>query len=409
MAIASGIDTIVSYKKQSAQGTKAIASSAQSLRRVESSLQLAKDTYQSREKVSHQQIVDMRHGTRRVVGAINGELSPGTYADFMGSLLRKDFVAGATTGAITDVAAAAGPPGTFTRVTGSYLADGIKCGDVVQWSGWATATENNGVNYRITNLTATVMTVGTATTGASGGDEVVGAESAGASVTCTVVGKKTYMPTTGFTTDWYTIEHWYPGVTLSEQFYDVQVSGMRLTLPATGMATVGFDFVGLNMARATSLYFTSPTAATSTGIEAAVNGYIRVAGSDQGVITGATINAVRTLTGTPVVGSNYMPGLSSSQLVVAGQITAQLESGALRDLFVDETETVINLMLKTGSSTSADFLGLTMSRVKFGGAAKDDPEGPVIQTLPFQALIDTAGGSGTDTENSTLVIQDSTL
>lgn len=407
MAIESGIQTVVAIKKQSAQGTIASASGAQVLRRVNAGLNLQKDTYQSAEKVDHQQVVDMRHGVKRVTGPLGGELSPATYKLLMQSLLRQDFAAGATTGAIATVTAAAGPPGTFTRSSGSFLTDGFKVGDVVRWTGWATATDNNNRNYRITALTATVMTVGTAASGASGGVEEVGAEAAGASVTCTVVGKKTHAPATGHTTDWYTVEKWMPTVSLSERFVDCQVDSMRVSLPATGLATVEFTFVGLDMERGASLYFTSPTAATSTGLTAAVNGFIRVNAADQGVITAAEITVRRAIGGEPVVGSNTLPGLFSGPTVVEGQLTAQLESGALRDLFIDETEFDIALMLTASSGIAADCLNFVMPRCKLRGADKNDPDTAIIQTLPFQALYNAAGGAGVSTEQTTISIQDS--
>lgn len=409
MTIASGVQTILGIKKETTPGTIAGTSGAQLLRRTTATLEMTKDTYESQEKVSHFQVTDFRHGVRRISGTIDGELSPGTYELFMAAALRQDFASGATTGAITTVTAAAGPPGTFTRSGGSFLTDGFKVGDIVRWTGWATATGNNGRNYRITTLTATVMTVGTATTGASGGDEEVDAEAAGASVTCTVVGQKSFIPTASHTSDSFTIEKWYPDIAQSERFVGCRVASMRLSLPATGLATVSFGIVGTSLETGTSVYFTSPTAATSTGLTAAVNGRIRAGGADVGVITGAELTLDLGIGGDPVVGSNTVPGLFYGRSRVNGQLTAFFENATLRDLFINETEAAIQILLTTSSATNADFLAINVNRVKFGGASKSDPDNAIVQTLPFTALLDTAGGSGTDTDESTLVLQDSTL
>jgi hypothetical protein len=58
------------------------------LRRVSSTLNLVKDTYQSAEVRTDRQIVDFRHGVKRVTGMISGEWSPGTYWDFMEAVCR---------------------------------------------------------------------------------------------------------------------------------------------------------------------------------------------------------------------------------------------------------------------------------------------------------------------------------
>ena len=249
MAIAAGVNKSVRIKKEATFGTAPGATGAALLCRVTSQIDLVKDTYESQQIVSTFQRSDFRHGTRRVEGSLDDELSPGTHALMMAAAMRKDFVAGATTGAIITVAAVAGPPGTFTRSSGSFLTDGFKVGDIVRWTGWATTgAGNNARNYRITVLTATVMTV----TGLL--DEIVGAKVAGDSVTCTVVGKKTFTPTTGHTNDSFSIEHWHSDVSLSELFRGCRVRSMGLRLPASGLSTVSFGVLGQDVTTAASAY-----------------------------------------------------------------------------------------------------------------------------------------------------------
>ena len=83
MTIAAGVAKQLRYKVEATFGTAPGASGAQVLRRVNSNLDLSKDTYQSAEIRTDYQIADMRHGVRRVGGNIKGEISPGTYKDFM--------------------------------------------------------------------------------------------------------------------------------------------------------------------------------------------------------------------------------------------------------------------------------------------------------------------------------------
>jgi hypothetical protein len=52
-------------------------------------------------------------------------------------------------------------------------------------------------------------------------------------------------------------------------------------------------------------------------------------------------------------------------------------------------------------------VSFVLPRVKLGSADIDDGEKNLSQTLSFTALYNSAGGAGTSSEQSTLVIQDS--
>lgn len=82
----------------------------------------------------------------------------------------------------------------------------------------------------------------------------------------------------------------------------------------------------------------------------------------------------------------------------------------MRDLFINETEAALTAVFTTANTATADFIAITMSRIKTGGASKDDGEKGIIQTIPFTALLDTAGGTATTltTLKTTISIQDST-
>ena len=314
------------------------------------------------------------------------------------------FVTGVNTTALTNVTAAAGPPGTFTRAAGSYLTDGLKVGDVGRWTGWTTTgTNNNSRNYRITVLTATVMTV----TGLL--DEVVAAKASGDSVTFTVTGKKTHIPATAHTNDSYTIEHNFPDIVQSEQFLGCKFGGMQIKLPATGLATVSFPVTGQDIVTSTAAYFITPTAAGTQGIAAAVNGSLRIGGVDVATVTGVDINLDLGLFTEPVVGSNKVPSIDPARSRVSGQLTAMFEDGVMRDAFKDETEIGLTVVLELSTSIAAEFIAFNMPRIKLGAADKDDGEKNLIQTLPFEALFNSAGGSGIATEKTSLSVQDSTI
>lgn len=408
MNIAVGISKVIALKQETTNGTAAGPTGAQYLRRVTSQFDLSKATYASNEILTSQQIRDFRHGVRTVQGSLNGELSPGAYPLLIGSILRRDFTTGATTGALTNVTAAAGPPGTFTRAAGSFLTDGFKVNDVVRWSGWATggSTANNARNYRITALTATVMTVGTATTGATGQAEAVIAQAAGDSVTCSVVGKKTFVPQSGHTNTAFTVEHWFPDVPASEYFVGCKPGTIGLNLPPTGLSTINIGMTGMNMVTNTTQYFTSPTAISSGAILASANGVLRVNGVDIATVTGLTVNINANLSTEAVVGSNFTPDVFRGKVMVSGQFTALFDSVAIRDYFVNETEISIAFLATGSNAINADFINIVLPRLKVGSAGKSDGERGIVGTYSFQALENFAGGAGINSEATTISIQD---
>ena len=413
MTNATGLFKQVRYKAETTFGTIAAASGAQLLRRVSSNLSLKKQTYRSNEIQPDRQVRDFRHGVRSVGGSINGELSPATYKDFFAALLAAtSFTAGVTTGALTTVAAASGTPGTMTRSAGSWITDGFKVGDVVQQTGWTTTGTNNNSRYwRVVALTATVMSLEdlSATT------STVATKVAGDSVTTTVVGKKCLTPLAGSLADTsFSIEHYFSDTAHTEVFTGCKISQAAISLPATGISTCNFSVMGQNIQTDTQSvsplsapYFTSPTAVTTNGVLAAVNGLLRVAGTDVAYITGATININGNYSSDPVVGSNAIAGVFPGILDVNGSLTALFPDTSLRDLFLNETTGAIDLYLTTNNNINADFVHFSMPLVKLSTADKDDTAGSIKQTLNFQALNNTTGGTGTTTDSATLIIQDS--
>lgn len=401
MGTASGIYKQVKYKVESVYGTVPSAASSQALRRVTSSLDLTKDTYQSNEIRPDFQVADYRHGIRKVGGSINGELSAKTYADFMAAALKKDFVAiTAITGASITIAGSAGA-WTITRASGSYLTDGVKIGDVIRLSAGAFNAANLAKNIMVTNVTALVIT------GLVLNASVLVAEGPIATSTVTVYGKKTLIPQTGHTDKSFSIEHWYPDVPTSETFSGCKVSKIGLSLPPTGMATCAVEFMGKDVTTSASEYFTTPTAITTTGTMAAVNGVLRVGGATVANVTGLTIDIASAQSGEPTVGSNTVAFQAAGRVIVTGQITATFDSTTLRDAFHDETEISLYAVFTADNSAASDFIGFSIPRIKVGGASKDDGEKTITQTFPFQALLNTSGGAALSTDLTTISIQDS--
>ena len=400
MATASGINKVVSYKKETSFGTlPSPTTGGQTLRRVSSTFNLTKETYQSEEIRTDYQLVDFRHGVRAVEGSISGELSAGTYADFLASALARNWTAATPSALGSTTIASVGGTYTITRTTGSWLTDTVRVGNVIRLTGFATA--NNNVNLLVIALTATVATV-VALNGIKLTNETVASGG-----TYKVQGKTTYAPTTGHTDDSYTFEEWYADIGQSEVTVGNKVNTVGIALPATGLTTVDLSFMGQDLKqRGVSQFFTSPTAQNSNGIFAAVNGALIVNGAPVALVTGANININRNMTSEAVVGSNIKTEIYEGRIIVDGDFTTLYQDGTFAGYFDEETEISLVVALTANSLPNSEFMSFTIPRLKLSTDTKDDGEKGIVSSNSFQAL---KGFGANGFEATTLMIQDSTL
>jgi hypothetical protein len=402
MGQASGVYKVVSYK--SANGTAGIAaagSGAKQLRRVTAMVDLNKDTYGSNEVRSDLQRSDFRHGVRRAVAKISGELSPGTYADFMAGSCKRDFAAVAAITGLTITITGTGPIYTVARSAGSWLTSGLKIGMVFRFTAGSFTAGNSNKNLVVAAMTALNLSVYVLNNSGLANDTSI------ATATVTPTGKSTYIPLSGHIEKFFSIEEWYPEVPFSGTGYDLRVSNMQLDLPPSGLATVGFDLMGVDVVENTTQRFTTPTALGTAGITAAVNGVLLYQGAAVAVITAMSMQAASTYTGDPVVGSNIIPSLTPGKVLVNGSISVKFTDTAFRSAFTNETEVALAVALSSDNAAGSEFISFVLSRVKLGGNTRDDGEKEIIQTVPFEALLNSAGGASAATEATTLLIQDS--
>lgn len=407
MTIPTGVQTQVAFKEESSFGVAAGTGSGQLLRRVSFDLDKSKDTYESDEIISTYQVSDFRHGMVKIAGTLKGRLSPGSYKTFMAHGLRRDFTAGASGTATTYAAVSAAG---FTDSANGFLSAGFKVGDVV-----ATGTGtngftgsnigNNGRYYGIVSLTTGSMGV----VNLDGSAATIASDAAGESVVISVVGKKTYVPSTGHTNKSSTIEKLLGTATpISELYLGCKVNTIDVTLPATGLNGIDFGFMGQSRAAlGTAGYFASPSAASTTGLTAAVNGVVIYQGAVVGLLTGLNFKVDGGMSTGAVVGSNQTPDVFVGRVKVSGQFTAYLQDSTFIAAFDNESEVSISAILTVDNTASPKFVAFTLPRVKLGGATKSDSEGPIIITSPFTALYNANGGASTNSEQTTISVQDS--
>lgn len=403
MAIGLGVVKQTRFKRQTAKGTLAGASLGQILRRESSTFELAKETYTTESEItSTQQLVSSRHGVKTVNGSISGILSPLTYSDMLSAVLRRDFTAVTAITGLSITIAGSGPTYTITRSAGDFLTGGIKVGQVIRLSAGAFNAANLLKNILVTAVTATVIT------GMPVNGVAMVAEGPIATSTVTVIGKVTYTPTTGHTNVYYTVEEWYSDVPYSERNQDVKISSVDLSLPGSGNAKISMSAVGLDQTGSGTVYYTSPTAETSSGALVAASGLLLVNGAAQAIVTDLSI----TINGNEqpadgVVGTNIRPDIFRGKVMVTGSFTAYFDSATIPDLFRNETVTSLVSVLTDGSSGTAEFISISIPRMDLNTSSPDDGETGLKRTYSFVAEYNSAGGASLANEQTTLYIQDS--
>jgi hypothetical protein len=399
--IGTGINKSTRYKAQTLFGTPPGTTGAQVLRRVSAAGNLKKEAYESGELLSHYQTNDYRHGVKSADYPYQGELSPGTFKDFFAAAVRRAYAAVTAIAGASITIAGAGPTFTVTRSAGSFLTDGIKAGQVVKLTAGAFNAANLNKNLLVLSMTATVLTV-MPLNGAA-----LVAEGPIASATLSVPGKVTYAPAAGHTDNIFTFEDWHADLSLSERFDDCKLNQLDIQVPASGIITVGMQFLGSDMTPSGSQYFTSPSAETTTGLCASSTGRIVGGGSQLAIVTGLNCSIKGNMSGEACAGSDKYADITEGNIIVDGQMTVLFESATQRDWFINETEVALVAAMAVSPAAAADFVGLVLPRVKFGAADKDDGNKALVRTMPFRALFNAAGGVGTSSEQTSVAFQDS--
>jgi hypothetical protein len=402
--LAKGVNKKIAYRKESAWGTIAADGvAAKQLRRVTSQFNQTAETLQSAEIRQDYQIADYRLGSLSTEGSLNGELSPGTYSDFFAAALAKDFVAGGTTTGASLTIATSGSFYTITRAAGSWLTDGFYVGNVIRLSGAGFAPANVGKNIQILSITALVLTVRTFDANTLTPEGPIAA--AGAAV----VGKQTFAPLTGHTSDSFTVEEFYGGgVNVSEVHAGNKVGSIAVQLPASGFCTVDVSFMGKGMMKTgNTQHFATATAASTSGLTVGISGSVLVNSVPAGVITNASFTLDRGLEAAVVVGSKYAADIFDGRVNVTGDFSTYLENPVYRDYFINETKISLVFALTTGSEANAEVISFVLPSVKLGSATRNDGEAGIVQDHSFQALLNSVTTGGLPA--TTLLVQDTSV
>lgn len=404
MTVAQGINKTIAYKKQTGLGTVASGSGGTLLRRVTATLGRTKDSYENNEIVSHQQGTGITHGIAKSMGTINALLSCTSWTPFLGSLLRKDPAATTAISSLSLTIAASAPNYTITRAAGDFLTGGIKIGDVIQLSGGSLNANNLAKNIVVVGVTATVITGNVLNSGST-----LTAEGPIASCTVTVMGKKTWVPTSGHTADYYTFEEWYNDLTRSRVYPDMQIGQADISMPATGNITSNFALVGLGACtKGGTQSLTTPTAAPTTNVLGSVAGAVYIGGVRYGTVTSLSLQINgNTTQGEATLGSNTIADTQRGRVTVTGSFSYVFDGETLETPFDQETSTSLIIVVADSRTDGANTMAFVMSSVKLASAEDDDGEKQIVNSCNFTAAYNGAGGAALANHATIISVQDS--
>ncbi len=384
-------------------GTPALANSARYLRRVTAAFNLTKDTYQSNEIRVSQQVSDMRHGTRSVTGTVNGELSAGSYYDLIEAILGRDFTSTSSiTGLTVNIVDNSDGSYNIVRSTGTFAGSGVTAGSTIRLTAGAAAGNLNRNLLVLSINGATLVVQPLDSTG------TLTEETAVSGVTVAIPGKSTYAPLSNHTDKSFTVEEAYTDIDQYERYDGLKVNSLSIALPATGLATIDIGMTGKDMGRSdTTAYFTSPTAQSTTGVMAAVNGLVVVDGAPVALITSADVAIERATENAQVVGSNSIANVFTGRITASGNMSLYFIDGTLRDKYVNEERVSVIFTLTEGNGATDNVLTIAFPSVKFGSLEKADAENGIVASVAFTALENS--NTSTGLVASTVFVHDTSL
>lgn len=373
----------VAYKVESAYGTLAGASGAKVFRPNSGNLSMSIEPIRSNENRRDGMTTRGRHGTRNVTGQYTGDLSVGSYDDWIEAVFRGTFSTALELdeGDFTSITTTAN---TIVLASGSPISLGLRVGDIIRLSDHATAA-NNDRNLRITALDSTTITVAETITLNNTPDTDV-----------TITRPKKVIQ--GVTSRSFTVEEREIDIDSSEVFTGVRVGQMQLQMQPNGMATLSFSLVGQDMqvkSGADSPYFTTPSETTTIGLTS-VEAKIRIGSEDVVDITSLDLTLNLNAAGQPVVGSNLTPDVFTNLADVQGSITALKRDAARTQQYLDEDGLSLYLLFEEKvESGTPGFCAFCIPNLTLASATKSDLGTDGARTQSFSLLVgkDLRGGA----------------
>lgn len=322
-----------------------------------------------------------RLGMHAVQLGYGQELSLGTQNDWLEAIMRGTWAAAAAITQATAGLTSMRTPSTSTieASAGSWITAGVRVGDIIRITGFATAA-NNSINLRVTAVTALIITVA--------GTPLTIDNSFDTTFTVTVQ-KKLINPATPVRRSFYIDEYYQDtSMDLSQVIGGVRVSSLKLSLKPNGIITVDWGLVGASMAAlatGSSPYYSSPTPTTSiplTSIEAV----IRSGGADIATLSAFDLNLDLGAKPQEVIGSTTTPDIFDNSLAVSGTISGIVADLANVTRIGSETELELAILATEPEAEPKDFVSIFVPRFKLSDHGKNlGADGAMIETVSWFA------------------------
>ena len=251
----------------------------------------------------------------------------------------------------------------------------VAAGDVITIKGFATAG-NNGIATVVSRTAAKIVVSGL----------TLATEAASASVTVTPC----KMLKAGVTRRSFSLLRDFSDITSGRYhlFDGQEVNKLALKVAPNAIVSADFSFVGqsLSIADSAPAGATFPSPSTTSPMDS-FSGAVRIGGTTVAVITEISLTLENGIQPRFVIGSaeTIRPSIGRSNLT--GQMGLYFEDASLVQNFINEDVVVPEFVL--GDGPAGNHYLFNLPRIKFTGGQPDvKGQGPVMLTMPFQAIYD---------------------
>jgi hypothetical protein len=195
----------------------------------------------------------------------------------------------------------------------------------------------------------------------------------------------------GSTRKSFTMEMGHPDIGAYQKHLGVLVDKFSLSFVPEGIVTGKFSLISKSVAAGATSAFGTTTAAPTDSPMDSFSGTIKLAGAVVANITKADLALDNGIETAKVLGQNSLADAVLGRASVSGTLTALFQDQTMLNMFLNETETSLELKAAFGTKSYI----LDMARIKFSGAKGGiTKEGLISYDMPFMALAPT---TGTDT------------
>jgi hypothetical protein len=383
MTYQSQSNALMAYKVQSAQGVQSSGAGGTQLRLADGSagLKMSKAITESVEVRADGMRSRGRHGIQKTSGSWNHQASIGSCEPILEAVVRDTWSAAdlAITNATGTLGMITTGANTIINSGDSWIARGVKAGDVWRLTGQTTSTANNGKNLRITGVTASTITVA----------ETLIVNAVGSNFTLTRPGKK--LTQSGILVPrWFTAEDYEGDIDGTEVATDFVWTNAKIAMSPNGILML--DPGGIGTGQFTTLngasapLFTSPALNTAIPLSV-VDATIRLGSTDLVELT--LFNVTLDIGGVApdTFGSQaqkYSPAVFTGQMAISLAITALRKDLAYVANYVNEDVLSLHCLAVENTAEPKNFLSFALTNFTLGSVDKsalNRAAGPRTQTI----------------------------